>query len=118
MLGLLLNTLPAQPGHVAHITKRREPTREPIANVERSAVRGKHRGFSWDALSVTNATTCGGGPGELPGGPACSQAAAKKWKFCDVTAPLDERVTDLVERITLEEAGPLLTARESPEVPA
>ena len=60
MLGLLLNTLPAQPGHVAHITKRREPTREPIANVERSAVRGKHRGFSWDALSVTNATTCGG----------------------------------------------------------
>jgi beta-glucosidase len=68
-------------------------------------------------VPCANATTCGGGPGELPGGPACSQAAAKKWKFCDVTAPLDERVTDLVERITLEEAGPLLTARESPEIP-
>ena len=60
MLGLLPNALPAQPGDVAHITKRNEPTKEPIANVERGAVRGKHSGFSYDALSVTNATTCGG----------------------------------------------------------
>ena len=93
MLGLLLNTLPAQPGHVAHITKRREPTREPIANVERSAVRGKHRGFSWDALSVTNATTCGGDKcyfegererrGWLVGGRAFLIQQSRGWEFAE-----------------------------------
>ena len=63
--------------------------------------------------------TCGSGNGSkpLPPGPACSQAAAKQWKFCDSTLPLDDRVTDLVSRITLQEAGGLLTARESPAIP-
>lgn len=42
---------------------------------------------------------CGGGGG-LPAGPACSQKAAQKWKFCDTTASLHDRVTDLVNRIT------------------
>eukprot|EP00040_Diaphanoeca_grandis_P026289 m.147112 g.147112 ORF g.147112 m.147112 type:complete len:1059 (-) comp30518_c0_seq1:206-3382(-) len=60
--------------------------------------------------------TCGNGSKPLPPGPACSQAAAKQWKFCDTTASLTDRVNDLVNRITLEEAGPLLTARESPAI--
>ena len=68
-------------------------------------------------MPCANSTTCGGGPAKLPAGRACSQAAAKAWKFCDTALSLDERVTDLVNRITLEEAGPLLTARQSPEVP-
>jgi hypothetical protein len=41
-------------------------------------------------------------------GPACSQEAAKKWKFCDVDTALEERLNDLVARIAVaEEAGPL-----------
>ena len=31
--------------------------------------------------------------------------------------PLDERVTDLVNRITMAEAGAMLTARQSPAIP-
>ena len=68
-------------------------------------------------MPCANSTTCGGGPAKLPAGRACSQAAAKAWRFCDTSLSLDERVTDLVDRITLEEAGPLLTARQSPEIP-
>ena len=68
-------------------------------------------------MPCANSTTCGGGPAKLPAGRACSQAAAKAWKFCNTSLNLTERVTDLVNRITLEEAGPLLTARESPEIP-
>eukprot|EP00750_Incisomonas_marina_P026433 INCI5908.12.p1 GENE.INCI5908.12~~INCI5908.12.p1 ORF type:complete len:877 (+),score=138.79 INCI5908.12:217-2847(+) len=55
--------------------------------------------------------------GSLPPGPACSQAAAQKWPFCNTSLPLDDRISDLVDRITLQEAGPLLTARQSPAVP-
>ena len=92
MLGLLLNALPAQPGDVAHVTKRREP-KEPIANVEREGVRGKHRGFSYDALSVTNATICGGDKcyfegerasrGWLVGGRAFLIQQSRGWAFAE-----------------------------------
>jgi hypothetical protein len=41
-------------------------------------------------------------------GRACSQAAAQKWKFCDTSVPLVERVNDLVDRITVLEAGSVL----------
>ena len=68
-------------------------------------------------MPCANSTTCGGGPAKLPEGRACSQAAAKAWKFCNTSLSLNERVTDLVDRITLEEAGPLLTARQSPDIP-
>ena len=53
----------------------------------------------------------------LPAGPACSQAAAKGWAFCDTKASLEDRVDDLVQRITVGEAGALLTARQSPAIP-
>lgn len=53
----------------------------------------------------------------LPAGPACSQAAAKGWTFCDTKASLEDRVDDLVQRITVGEAGALLTARQSPAIP-
>ena len=63
-------------------------------------------------------TVCGGnGSHTLPKGRACSQAAAKAWAFCNTSLPLDERVTDLVGRISMAEAGALLTARQSPEIP-
>ena len=68
-------------------------------------------------LPCGNATACGAGPGRLPAGPACSQAEAKQWTFCDSSKSLDERVEDLVSRISVEEAGALLTARESPAIP-
>lgn len=62
-------------------------------------------------------TVCNNGTKPLPPGPACSQAAAKGWKFCDTSIALDDRVTDLVDRLLMSEAGPLLTARESPAIP-
>ena len=61
---------------------------------------------------------CGGnGSHVLPKGRACSQVEAKDWRFCDTSVPLDERVTDLVNRITMAEAGAMLTARQSPAIP-
>ena len=63
-------------------------------------------------------TVCGSnGSHTLPKGRACSQAAAKAWAFCNTSLPLDERVMDLVGRISMAEAGALLTARQSPEIP-
>jgi beta-glucosidase-like glycosyl hydrolase len=61
--------------------------------------------------------TCGNGTKPLPPGPACSQAATKKFKFCDVTLPLGDRVNDLVDRIELHEAGGLMQARSSAPIP-
>jgi beta-D-xylosidase 4 len=68
-------------------------------------------------MPCANATTCGGGPGRLPAGSACSQASAQRWAFCNRSKPLEERVDDLVARISVAEAGALLTARESPAIP-
>ena len=82
-----------------------------------SCTAGSTAAMSVYHMPCANATTCGGGPAQLPAGPACSQAEAKQWKFCDTKVPLDDRVQDLVDRITLEEAGALLTARQSPEIP-
>ena len=60
---------------------------------------------------------CGNGTA-LPSGPACSQKAAiAAFAFCDVSLSLEARVKDLVDRITMIEAGPLLTARQSPAIP-
>eukprot|EP00045_Choanoeca_perplexa_P007877 m.72413 g.72413 ORF g.72413 m.72413 type:complete len:871 (+) comp14259_c0_seq1:160-2772(+) len=53
----------------------------------------------------------------LPSGPACSQAAVKDLPFCDPTISIDERVTDLVDRLSIWEAGAQLTARQSPGIP-
>lgn len=53
----------------------------------------------------------------LPFGRACSQAATRGWRFCNVSLSLDERVADLVARIALSEIGPQLTSRESPAIP-
>lgn len=52
------------------------------------------------------------GPTLAPGR-ACSQAAAQRWPFCNASLPVDVRVQDLVNRISMTEAGGLLTARES-----
>ena len=52
----------------------------------------------------------------LPSGPACSQPESKGWAFCNTSLDLDTRVWDLVDRIALTEAGPLLTSRESPAI--
>ena len=65
-----------------------------------------------------NASKCASnGSHPLPPGPACSQPEAQKFQFCNVSLSLDDRVRDLVGRITVAEAGPLLTARESPSIP-
>ena len=66
---------------------------DPIAN-QRGAVRGMHRWFSWDALNVTNATTCGGdkcyfqGEREGEGWLACWRRSplmqqSKAWAFAE-----------------------------------
>ena len=44
---------------------------------------------------------------------ACSGDNAD-YPFCDVTVPLEDRVQDLISRLTLEEKPFLLVARESP----
>ena len=52
----------------------------------------------------------------LPPGPACSQAASRAFKFCNTSLSLEARVADLVNRVSVAEAGALLTARESPAI--
>jgi len=52
----------------------------------------------------------------LPTGPACSQTEAKKWKFCNTSVALDDRVWDLVNRVSIAEAGAQLTARQAPAI--
>ena len=57
-----------------------------------SCTAGSTAAMSVYHMPCANATTCGGGPAQLPAGPACSQAEAKQWKFCDTKLPLDDRV--------------------------
>jgi hypothetical protein len=57
-------------------------------------------------------TTCDGP--FIPPGPACSQPGSEAFGFCNTSLPRAARVADLVSRITLSEAGPMLTARSSP----
>lgn len=52
----------------------------------------------------------------LPAGRSCSQAAAMRWPFCNASLPLEQRLDDLVARVTLAEIGPQLTSRESPAI--
>ena len=61
--------------------------------------------------------TCGPPAPPLPPGPACSQAASRAFAFCNTSLSLETRVADLVRRISVGEAGALLTARESPAIP-
>ena len=61
--------------------------------------------------------TCGPPAPPLPPGPACSQAASRAFGFCNTSLSLETRVADLVRRISVGEAGALLTARESPAIP-
>jgi hypothetical protein len=53
----------------------------------------------------------------LPAGPACSQPESVQFAFCNTSLPLEARVTDLITRLSLEEAGQQLTARQSPAIP-
>ena len=56
-------------------------------------------------------------PGEYVEGFACRDPdAVARYKFCDPSLSLEERLDDLVPRITDQEAGPQLTARQSPNV--
>ena len=49
---------------------------------------------------------------------ACrSPDAAAKWAFCNVSLSTEERLTDLVARINMSEAGSQLTARQSSALP-
>lgn len=71
----------------------------------------------WPGVPLPPSKCGSNGSHPLPPGPACSQPEAQQWKFCNTSVALDERVTDLVDRILITEAGPLLTARESPAIP-
>lgn len=44
---------------------------------------------------------------------ACEQP--DKYRFCDASLPLDERLDDLIHQLDLEEKPFLLTARKSPK---
>eukprot|EP00750_Incisomonas_marina_P026573 INCI5925.5.p1 GENE.INCI5925.5~~INCI5925.5.p1 ORF type:complete len:777 (+),score=135.25 INCI5925.5:23-2353(+) len=48
----------------------------------------------------------------------CANADASQFKFCDTSLDLEERLSDLVSRITTADAGPQLTARQSPSIPS
>jgi hypothetical protein len=56
-------------------------------------------------------------PGPGLNGTACSQPESAAWAFCNKTLTVEERVADLVSRLTLYEIGPQLTARHSPAIP-
>lgn len=67
--------------------------------------------------------TCDGPLPPAPVGPplapgrACSQPQTAGWLWCNASAPLEDRLADLVGRFSLPEIGPQLTSRESPAVP-
>ena len=56
------------------------------------------------------------GPALAPGRP-CSQPESKQFGFCNTSLPLEERVQDLVNRISLPEMGGILMARSSIAIP-
>ena len=56
-------------------------------------------------------------PGPGLNGTACSQPESAAWAFCNRSLTVEERVADLVGRLTLYEIGPQLTARSSPAIP-
>jgi beta-D-xylosidase 4 len=56
-------------------------------------------------------------PGPGLNGTACSQPESAAWAFCNKSLTVEERVADLVARLTLYEIGPQLTARSSPAIP-
>ena len=56
-------------------------------------------------------------PVPLANGTACSQPETRGLPFCDTALPLGARADDLVARLTLEEIGAQLTARNSPPIP-
>eukprot|EP00039_Didymoeca_costata_P016468 m.297063 g.297063 ORF g.297063 m.297063 type:complete len:1003 (+) comp16396_c0_seq4:1603-4611(+) len=88
----------------------------PFDNCSRSGVGANGFMSVYDVSMTPKSTpTCPGGA--LPPGPACSQKAAQNFSFCNTSLSLDARINDLVNRITLQEAGPLLTARQSPAIP-
>lgn len=73
-------------------------------------------------MSLYN-TTCDGPLPPAPVGPAlangtaCSQPEVQGLPFCNTSLSFAERAADLVSRIALSEAGPQLTARNSPSIP-
>ena len=71
-------------------------------------------------MAVYNSTCTGPmppPPGPGLNGTACSQPESRAWPFCDKSLTVEERVADLVARLTLYEIGPQLTARHSPAIP-
>jgi hypothetical protein len=74
-------------------------------------------------VSSVHTLSCDGPLPPAPVGPplapgrACSQPETAGWLFCNASAPLEERVQDLVGRIALTEIGAQLTSRESPAIP-
>ena len=56
-------------------------------------------------------------PGPGLNGTACSQPESAAWAFCNRSLTVEERVADLVARLSLYEIGPQLTARHSPAIP-
>lgn len=55
-------------------------------------------------------------PGPSLNGTACSQPESVGWAFCNQSLPLNARVQDLVDRLTLAEMGGQLTARNTPAI--
>ena len=71
-------------------------------------------------MSVYNSTCTGPmppPPGPPLNGTACSQPESVAFAFCNRSLTTEERVADLVSRLTLYEIGPQLTARHSPAIP-
>ncbi len=70
-------------------------------------------------MSLYNATNCDSPlptPGQSLNGTACSQPETIYLPFCNTSLTFSERTRDLVNRITLAEIGPQLTARNSPPI--
>ena len=53
--------------------------------------------------------------GQEPPIPKACEPPHDQYPFCDASLPLDQRLDDLIGRLTLEEKPYLLTARESPK---
>jgi hypothetical protein len=52
---------------------------------------------------------------QAPPIPKACEPPHDQYLFCDASLPLNQRLDDLISRLTLEEKPYLLTARESPQ---
>jgi beta-D-xylosidase 4 len=71
----------------------------------------------FSAIAIASASITPLSSPALANGSACSQPEVQSLPFCNTSLSFAERVADVVARLTLDEAGGQLTARQAPSIP-